>query len=202
MTWKDITIKQFKGIQEIVKTSTDEIDMTVKLLAFLRGKTEDHYLDLPIEEFQKEARVLSFLNQESREMIKEKYTVKGQVFTLNVNVSKMPAGQYIDYMNILQSTPDNFSLLLATLLIPEGKSYNTGYDIGANAELFEESFPWADVHAIAFFFSRLLAEYTKHTLTYLRRKLKREKRKEKNPERVRQIEKVINHLKAAGSGIS
>lgn len=202
MKWEDITIKQFKDIQDVLKSEEDETGLTVKLLAYLSGKEEDYFLDLPIDQFKKEAKLLDFLNEKPSAKIKERYTVNGQVFTLNVNVSKMPTAQYIDYTSVLQNSPDNYALLLSVLLIPEGKEYNAGYDIQENARLFENSFKWVDVETIAFFFSRLLSEYTKHTISYLTRKLKRLSRKEKNPQRAEEIQKAINHLKAVGSGIS
>ncbi|MCD8166998.1 MAG: hypothetical protein LUE93_13335 [Bacteroides sp.] len=201
MTWKEITIKQFKQLQAILKEHEgDNVELSVKLLSLFTGKEESYYLNLSVDDFKEATRALQFLHERPQELIKEKYKVNGQVYTLNVNVSKMPTAQYIDYVTTLQNQPDNYALLLAILLIPQGKEYNSGYDIPETALLFEEHFRWADVQAIAFF-SRLLQQYTKHMLNYLKRKLAREMKKEKNPERIAAIQTAINHLKAAGNGI-
>lgn len=201
MKWTDITIAQYKLLPSLVELP-EGVERNIKLLSILTGVSEDTYLDMPIPELQKAMADCEITNVGKEASIKRKYIVNGKEYILTPGASCMTAGQYIDYVNTLHDTPNNYSLLLAILCVPKGCRYNNGYDLMAQAKDFEQHFKWCDVLAISFFFLNLSTSYTKAMLNYLRRKLKRMIRKEKAPERIEQIRKAIEAIETAGHGIA
>lgn len=201
MNWNDITIKQYKGIAALSPNDYDELTYIAKLLAIVTNKTEEEILNTPVDDFKSESKKLDFLNDNPKPRLPEKkYTVNGKTYIFTPNASKMTAGQYIDYTTTLNNDPENFAFLCAILLIPEGKTYGEDYDVNELAQEFNEHFKMVDVIGISFFFREALKALTKVTLTYLTKKLRKEMKKEKNPERIKAIETAINQIKTNGLG--
>lgn len=182
--WKDITLKQYYTIKELLEEPDDYT--TYNIIDLLYSVDS---VNLPLTELKKYNNALEFLNKEVPVVnIKDKYNINGVVYNSNFNLTQVTAAQFIDYQNYIGT--EHFEDYLSVFFIPEGHQYNDGYDIEqVKKDLLELDFP--TVKSVAFFFTIFLAKLQNSFLSYLKkdlRKMKMEKEKRK------EIEELINKL--------
>ena len=182
--WKDITLKQYYTIKELLEQPDDYT--TYNIIDLLYSVDS---VNLPLTELKKYNNALEFLNKEVPVVnIKDKYNINGVVYNSNFNLTQVTAAQFIDYQNYIGT--EHFEDYLSVFFIPEGHQYNDGYDIEqVKKDLLELDFP--TVKSVAFFFTIFLAKLQNSFLSYLKkdlRKMKMEKEKRK------EIEELINKL--------
>lgn len=180
--WKDITLKQYYTIKELLEEPDDYT--TYNIIDLLYSVDS---VNLPLTELKKYSGSLEFLNKEVPVVnIKPQYKINGVTYNSNFNLTQVTAAQFIDYQNYIGT--EHFEDYLSVFFIPEGHQYNDGYDIEqVKKDLLELDFP--TVKSVAFFFTIFLAKLQNSFLSYLKkdlRKMKMEKRKE--------IEELISKL--------
>lgn len=200
MKWSEVTIAQYKMLPSVLELP-EGIERNIKIMSVLTGIDEDTYFDMPLPQLQQALKDCELTNVNKEASIKSKYFVNGKEYILTAGAARMTAGQYIDYTNTLPATIDNYHILMAMLLVPKGHTYGKGYSVPELAKELEQHFKWVDVVAISFFFQNLLTSYTKATLSYLRRKLKRMNRQESDPSRIEIVQKAIDDLATVGHGL-
>lgn len=152
MNWSDVTYKQYKQLQEIINIEDKELQI-IKMAEILLG---EQVTDLPIQEFNKEIKKISFVNSEVKESIPPKHIcVNGRKYYTDCLLGRITTQQYIDYTNHLKS--ENIEGALSVFVIPEGHKYNDGYDM---LEVLSdiEDLPITVVLSINFFFKRQFQE--------------------------------------------
>lgn len=182
--WKDISLKQYYTIKELLE-EPDEWT-TYNIIDLLYSVDS---VNLTLTELKKYNNALEFLNKEVPVVnLKEKYELNGVIYNSNYNLTQVTAAQFIDYQNYIGT--DRFEDYLSVFFIPEGHKYNDGYDIDkVKKDLLELDFP--TVKSVAFFFTIFLAKLQNSFLYYLKkdlRKMKMEKSKRK------EIEELIDKL--------
>lgn len=187
MNWNNISIKQYRELERVI-SSYDLLDRSVGILSVINDKSEDYYYDMKIDKLIKEINKLDFLNEPPKGEIKHNITLDDTEYKLDSNIHKWTAGRYIDYMNTITDSPDNFGLLMAILYTPKGKKYGEGYDVLELVNKFEELCPITYVLGVSSFFLTLLQSLTKATLSSLKKDLK----KMKDPKKRKEIEDQIN----------
>lgn len=207
--WEDITLDQFNQIQSVKDMKGDEIDFFIRVLSILDEVDEDEYYDMPVYKLNKHFNRLNFISTPltPRMLDNGKYILRDREYELTPSVQSMTAGQYIDYTNILKDTPDNTSMLLATLLVPVNYKYGEGYDINELSVIIEQDFKIVDVIGITTFFQKVLEVSSIYTLTSSIKTLKKEMQKEKDRERrfklqraIKEAEKSLSLIKKNGLG--
>lgn len=151
--WENITLEQFNLIQEAMHIE-DETERVLELVSIIFGEDT---LDLPVAEFQQKVKQLSFLSEKVPEVAtKKKYTLNGKTYSLAADLTRMTASQYVDFTNLAKDGKLNQQI--AVFLIPEGKTYNEGYDI---EEVFKDALQISivDAQALAFLFKRQLLAF-------------------------------------------
>lgn len=151
--WENITLEQFNLIQEAMHIE-DETERVLELVSIIFGEDT---LDLPVAEFQQKVKQLSFLSEKVPEVAtKKKYTLNGKTYSLAADLTRMTASQYVDFTNLAKDGKLNQQI--AVFLIPEGKTYNEGYDI---EEVFKDALQMSivDAQALAFLFKRQLLAF-------------------------------------------
>lgn len=125
LSWSDVTLEQYMLIQEIKKQ--DSLDIMCELIKIL-FKIEDPE-SLAYTEFLKYTQQLEFMSKDiERIPLKDTYQINGRKYNLKNNVMQLTTSQVIDYRNY--SKEDNhIAKILSVFLIPEGHTYNDGYDI-------------------------------------------------------------------------
>lgn len=145
---------------EYLKTSTDdEISQNIEIYSILSddpNKARELLLNASISELPKELSKIKFIEQAYQPDVPEtEYTFNGKKYTVQFDVKKMTAAQYIDFQDLQKST-NSFKNLFMCFLVPQGKVYGEDYDVLALADELYDVIPISTVSDIMFFFVQLL----------------------------------------------
>lgn len=199
-SWDDISISLYK---EIVKVTSDkslsDIEIEMSLLALLSGVDEDSVWSLSVMELQNLLPQLDFItdfkfntNWKSRHIM-----LDNQRFSVCVDMTKFTVAQYVDFQQFwsMKDNVENMHRLLSTMLIPEGHSYNEGYDIMEVQSIIENHCPITTANALLFFYLRMSLDLTRAFQIVFQHQLKRMMRKNKmNPEMLRKMKEAEQML--------
>lgn len=166
--WSDVTIEQYYKIAELIK---EQDEYTVyNLIDVLWGIDSSKLL---AKDLTKYANRLQFLNKEVPNVtLKKHYTFNGRKYDSSCDLTSMSTAQFVDYNNFIKG--GKYEEILSVLFIPEGHSYNDGYDIlQVQNDLLQMKI--TDCMAAAFFFKRQLKVFCHLFQTYLIKKMKKEK---------------------------
>lgn len=201
-TWNDITISQFEQIMSICKMEIDGLEKSVKLISVIEGLDEDYYEELPVTEFADRVKSLSFISETTpqKRFNGGTYMIGGGKFKLTMNASKMTTGQFIDYQSFIGVDNPDIASLCSVFLIPDGKKYGEDYDFDELRELIRDQFKMIDAMGISFFFLKTYEVLSSVTLRYFCRKLKKEQKKTKDPEKIKTLTEAISKIESAMSG--
>lgn len=166
--WSDVTIEQYYKIAELIK---EQDEYTVyNLIDVLWGIDSSKLL---AKDLTKYANRLQFLNKEVPNVtLKKHYTFNGRKYDSSCDLTSMSTAQFVDYNNFIKG--GKYEEILSVFFIPEGHSYNDGYDIlQVQNDLLQMKI--TDCMAAAFFFKRQLKVFCHLFQTYLIKKMKKEK---------------------------
>ena len=164
--WEYITVEDFAKIRAILSdTKTTQDEKMVSLAAIVQGVSEDTILSLPLSEAQPVFDAVWGLNEHpKRNPYKSEYTFKG--WRLKVaDSSTMSVAQWVDFQTYGKDIEKHLLDILSCALVPKGKKYNEGYDIGKLRYDLKE-FPICDALAVCFFFQKRWLKSMKRTLNY------------------------------------
>lgn len=179
MTWKDITLKQFLEIQDIIQVQDDYT--AINLINCIYNLDCE---ELPITELKKYT--LDFLKTDIPEVkLKKHYTLNGRTYDSNFDLTVVTTAQFIDYNNYIKDP--NYVDLLSVFFIPEGHKYNDGYDMKqVKEDLLQLDI--CTVKSAAFFFDRQLRILYKLFQHYSIKRLKKEKVDKKIIDKFKQVD--------------
>ena len=186
-SYNDLTIKKYRELMSIER-GDDDMEYGVDILSVLSDIDQGELMELPLDEFTKLMSETRFLSQPIERVdykkLGKKITVNGNEYRLIKDAKELTAGQYIDYKAYVSR--DNFlemlPYIMTIFLIPIGKKYNNGYDIAELAKEFDEHMGLPTALGISDFFLHQSLLSTKSSILYLKWKMKRMLKKEKNPE--------------------
>ena len=195
-SWDDITIAQYRRIVGL--DSTDE-DYAFELVAVFENTTLKDILERPIDET---LRCTAALNKfvtgaPKRNKIKSKYTLGEQVYELSSNPADITTAQYFDFVNTPKDIPENLSKILAVFMVPQGKQYNTDYDLQKAVSDIEKYMKIEDAMGVCYFFQMLFQVFSNRIMKRTKRALKQAKKE--MPEHIKEIEKVERKLRVLES---
>jgi hypothetical protein len=107
--------------------------------------------------------------------------VAGKKFKPILDVSKITTAQYIDFQELVKR--GDHKLLLNVLFIEDGKEYGEV----DNSDLLWENLTLDAYSDVMYFFQRLLLDLMKDTLNSSKKILKKEYRKEKDPQKKQEM---------------
>lgn len=175
--WTEITIGQFNELQQILSADIPEDYRTLNCISLLTNESTEFIGSLPLTKFQILCNQLNFITL-TIPKVKHKtlYIINGRKYNLRCDVSQISTAQYIDYQSYIKE--NDIIKLLSLWLIPEGHSYNDGYDIqrvmmDCNDMLF------IDANAVGFFLRLQLAAYILILKDSSKKKMKKTKRSKK-----------------------
>ena len=155
MTWKDINIKTFKKINKIIKDSNlTDVEKEISLISILFNIDEDELYDMDLHTLKTYSTQIAFIEEFQPDYGKcPKIERIGDVeVSVDYNLSHFTVAQYIDFMANIQSKEADIARLLACILIPKGKKYNTDYDLEAFIKQIEEELNIYDAESMLFFY--------------------------------------------------
>lgn len=155
MTWKYINIKTFKKINKILKdTNLTDVEKEISLISILFNIDEDELYDMDLQTLKTYSTQIAFIEEFQPDYGKcPKIEKIGDIeIAIDYNLSHFSVSQYVDFMANIQSKDPDIARLLACILIPKGKKYNTDYDLEAFINQIEINLNIYDAESMLFFY--------------------------------------------------
>jgi hypothetical protein len=183
-------------------TTLDELDRQARVIALLDGRDVDEILRLPLADYAELAEQASFLTREDEgdHRLADAYKVGDFNLIPTKDLTKITAGQYIDFQTLTRDGYEGqLAEVLSVVLVPEGKAYGEGYDLGKVQDAIRRDLCVSDVLSILAFFFVKLRQLTANSLTYSRRLTRRIKGRART-EILAKIAQAETLLQGAGAG--
>lgn len=199
-SWKDIKLKEYKKIVEILNRELDsDLEKDISILAVLLNVPEDSLYDMNIMELQRLLGQMSWIKEEKyvyKNKIKKmnKLVIDGKEYVVNPDINKFTVSQYLDFQNFWDNRNERMGNLLAVFIIPKGCKYNEGYDVIKLADRLEEVFTLDDWNDVCFFFLKNYYSSIKVSLISSEWMMKTLIRKTKNPKEKEKLMKIKEQL--------
>ena len=191
--WENISIDKYYEIKDILDDEEDDdITKNVKLVAVITDKDEDEVWSMDMAEAGEYISRLQFLNKfEMPKNPNMKIKLPNYDLVVIKDLSKISVAQYVDFQNFVKMPlKESMEKILSIFLIPEGCSYNTGYDIMDVQKEIRENLSFRVAEGLLSFFIEKYGELLIHSLIYCRKQV----RKNKNPEMMEKLEKTEKEL--------
>ena len=191
--WENITIEKYYKIKDILDDEVDDdITKNVKLVAVITGKDENEVWSMDMAEAGDYISKLTFLNKfELPKNPNMKIKLPNYDLVVIKDLTKINVAQYVDFQNFVKMPmKEGMEKILSIFLIPEGCSYNTGYDIIDVQKEIRENLSFRVAEGLLSFFMEKYGTLLIHSLVYCRKQV----RKTKNPEMMEKLEKTEKEL--------
>ena len=199
-SYDKLSIKKYRELIALEKPEDDDIQYGIEILSILSGVEPDELLDLPLDEFSSMMAKTKFLYDKIEPVDYKEVGKKIKVGDIECKVvqsaKELTAGQYIDYKTYV-SKEDFIAMLpyiMTVFLIPEKNKYNNGYDVVELAKEIDEKMDIKTALSLSGFFLHQSKMSIQSSLTYLKWKMKRMMRKEKNQEIKKQIAEAVEQM--------
>lgn len=169
-TYDKLTLRKWAQLAALERrTFEDDISRQVAVLAILNDKSEREILNLPLPEYSALVPRADFLFREptpSNIAARGFRSLKldGWVLIPTTDIRKITTAQYIDFQTMLGGDA-SVEALLSCFLVPEGKTYCEGYDLGELHNVLADSLTVRDALALKAFFLRKWRASTEAILT-------------------------------------
>lgn len=192
-SWDNISINKYYEIMDILNAEDDDITKNVKLIALIMDKDEDEIWNMDLNAAGDLIGKLLFLNKfDIPENPKGKIVLPNYVLNISGDVTNMSVAQYVDFQNFAtMPLRDGIDKILSIFLIPDGKTYNNGYDVLDLQKEIRENMTFRVAQGMLSFFLKRSVKLLTVSLTYLSKTLK----KTKNPEMREQLMQKEERLK-------
>lgn len=187
MSYKDITIKMFLQIQDIIKD--DETPDSEKEILIANAIYGTDITELPIIEYKKKMIDLKFLNEKPKdEKLASNYTINGTKYKSSADLASIQANQFIDFQNYAKK--EDMIGCISCFFIPEGHKYNDGYDMLKVKEDVGD-LPITTGNALAFFFK---SQYVTLLVLSQRSSLKKMKEVGMSRKKLKEMQEALTTL--------
>lgn len=160
--YEHLPIGKYLKILELSQTE----DNDVAIVSVLADKTEDELMNMPLTDYRRLADGASFLfTQPVPAKVRKEYDLAGQRLRLLQKAEKLTTAQYIDFKEYAKAGETDICRYLSIVLVPDGKTYNDGYDVDEIHTLIAEHLPVLDALGIRDFFVNGLERLTAASLT-------------------------------------
>lgn len=186
MNWKDITVKQYYDIVDIISKDLSPIEANIEFIKIIFNVDAE---DIPYVKMVYYLNQLDFLKEPYEgKKPKKKYVVNDMTFNAITNIDGFTTAQYIDYQELIKR--EDYKHLMNCFFIKEGEKY------GDNdySDLLWESLPFTDYADVLFFLRSFFVNYTKATLRYSRKMMKKLIKMEKDPIKKKELEQQVMQL--------
>ena len=194
--YNDLTLGTYLDIDAVLRSEADDVEKQVRIIALLADRTERDILELPLGEYAALAAKTDFLRHECPPVTAPARVIVGdRAYIPTQDFTKITTAQYVDFQTFSKEGTEKLAELLSVLLIPEGKTYNEGYEfLQVVADVNTLPLPVA-LSLVGFFFARL-SESTLASLTSLEGLTKKGNKKNR-----KQIEKALAQARAMLAGV-
>lgn len=189
--WNEMPLRLWQEEQEILRDKeTDAVDKNVRLVALLYDISEEEAYNTELNEFSAMLDGIGWLGKNPDVPgVAPAYNLNGSTYIVSLNPQKITTAQYIDYKSFNPDDPDNIHLILSTVMVPSGHTYNDGgYEL---EDVQNDILDYLRVpHALAIvrFFFQYYKRLTINSLHSLTKTLRKEARRTKDREKRNQIQ--------------
>lgn len=172
MEWKDINLKQFYEIQNILSVEDDYTYFNIIDLLFGVDSA-----NMPINEFITNYNgILEFLNKPipTIDNLPTTMTINGKEYQTSIDLTSVKTSQFIDYNNYSKEQEPKVEKLLSVFFIPTNHNYNDGYCL---SDVWNDllTLDMVTINSYAFFFKKLYILFLEISLTCLTLKTQKSK---------------------------
>ena len=198
--WEDITINDYKEIVNITQKELDsDLEKSISILAILCECTEDDLYSMNANKLYKLLSEIEWVKQPykfNHNWSSKHIIINGIKYDVVVDINKFTVAQYADLQVYWDKRDDiNYMAKLLTLfIIPNGKTYNNGYDIVQLANIIEDNVSINDFNSICFFFLKSCLIFIKASLLFSNWELMKLMMKEKDKEKKKQLKEIQKKL--------
>ena len=198
--WEDITINDYKEILNITQKELDsDLEKSISILAILCECTEDELYSMNANKLYKLLSEIEWTKQPYKfnHNWSSKYiTINGIKYDVVVDINKFSVAQYADLQVYWDKRDDidYMAKLLTLFIIPNGKTYNNGYDIVQLANIIEDNVSINDFNSICFFFLKSCLIFIKASLLFSNWQMMKLIMKEKDKEKKKQLKEIQKKL--------
>ena len=178
----------------------EDVDKQVRIIAILADMTEDEVLALPLGDYGSLAAQTAFLREPlpPRPLDPEtrRITLGELALIPTRDFTQITTAQYVDFQTFSKGFPQTLPEILSCFLVPEGKTYNQGYD-PADVQRALLAMPWPEAVSLsAFFFARFSASIADSltSLDLARRVTKDKKKREVLERKIREAEAALRRV--------
>lgn len=198
--WKDITVNVYQRLKAINDNTTEELGIlntNIEMLSVLCDCDEEEILNLGTNKFSRLLLQTEFLKDMPKAKIQDKYIINGNKYDVFLTLKEMSVAQYIDFQTYSRDREKNIKEMLSVFLIPHGKKYGEGYDVGEVINEIGEHLSIVDAYSVLFFFILLYQSLTKVILDCSTKDLKKMLKKTKNKEEKEKLNMAIMEMEKA-----
>lgn len=172
MNWKQITLHQWKQLEEISnKEYEDDILKTADIISVVFGI--DDPMELTPSQFNAFVSELNFLTESIPETkLCNTYTINGTKYNFDGNCFSMTMSQLMDWRSFSTAEHIDYGNCLSVFLVPEGHKYNDGYDMEKTLEDID-LLPITDVMKIYSFWQAGFVLFTETLTSYFNKQMKK-----------------------------
>lgn len=129
--FSELPIGKYLQIIRIGESNVSDVDKSTAILQVLTGWSAEDIESLSLPEYSALVSGCSWLLERPQKVELDKYYIVGD-FKLKITEAKdLTTAQYIDFQQFAQDADRHILELLSVLLVPVGKRYGEGYDVGA-----------------------------------------------------------------------
>lgn len=198
-SYSELPVNRYLEIRDLINEECEPLDLQVKLVSILDGRSEEDVLNMNINEYHSLVQQSGFLMKPPKpsKSIPNKININGKKYQLQKDVSKFTTAQYIDYqtMTAREDREKILPYILSCFIVPEGKRYNDGYDIAEVIKDIGGHLSVQDAVNICFFFQQKYLRLLDDTLIYLGWKTKRMMRKTKDETTKQKLTEAMERMK-------
>ena len=183
--WNEMTLGLWQEEQEILRDrDTDAVDKNVRLVALMYDMDENDAYNTELNEFSSMLDSIGWLSsQPSVPQVSPQYNLNGNVYNVTLTPSKVTTAQYIDFKSFDLDDPNKLHLVLSTIMVPSGHSYNDGYDMEKVQADIQNYLRVPHALSIVRFFFQYYKALLKNSLHSLTKSLRKEARRTKDREK-------------------
>lgn len=198
-SWRDVTIDEYFELVDIMSEDCEEYTKEVRAIAFLNGMDENEVWNLSVPEFNRLQEEKAWINKFdiNKNAVFKSIKIGETKCDIDININKFTVAQYIDFQTFWPHRDEMekyIGNILACFIIPHGMKYNDGYDIDELAKMIRSNVDIMTAQEILFFFLSSYQISIRITLNYLNLKMRRMKRRSKDPEIKEKLEEARKQI--------
>lgn len=189
--WDRLTLERYS---EALTVPLESEDYGLHVSAVANGMTLREAYEMPIADSTEMASAyMGFITKSPKvRPMGKTVTVNGAVYVPTTDPGKITTAQYIDYDQLTDRS--DLVEVLAIVMVPEGRKYNDGYDLGKVRDDMRKMTVEGAV-SVCDFFARVLGLYGLRATRLARKALKETLREETDPLRRQELKAKRKELK-------